>query len=152
MARDESFFDDLARGLADGTLTRGKALRLMGAAVVGARWDRLASVRHLPTLSGCKRNGKNCTRNEQCCSGNCSGGSCQAQTTTTTTTRTTTTSTTTLDLDDAWVPTGRRSCAADTLCCAGTICATAMLHPKFQHSQFQSPAPPTDECCSGICK
>ena len=31
----EGFFDDLARGLADGTLTRGKALRLMGAAVVG---------------------------------------------------------------------------------------------------------------------
>jgi hypothetical protein len=34
MARD-GVFDDLARGLADGTLTRGKAIRLMGAALVG---------------------------------------------------------------------------------------------------------------------
>jgi stigma-specific protein Stig1 len=34
MAR-ESFFDDLARGLADGSVTRAKALRLMGAALVG---------------------------------------------------------------------------------------------------------------------
>ena len=35
MAREDGFFDDLARGLADGSLTRGKALRLMGAALVG---------------------------------------------------------------------------------------------------------------------
>jgi hypothetical protein len=32
MAR-ESFFDDLTRGLASGTLSRGRALRLMGAAL-----------------------------------------------------------------------------------------------------------------------
>jgi hypothetical protein len=36
MAREESFFDELARGLADGSVTRGKALRLMGGALVGA--------------------------------------------------------------------------------------------------------------------
>jgi hypothetical protein len=35
MAREDGFFDDLARGLGDGSLTRGKALRLMGAALVG---------------------------------------------------------------------------------------------------------------------
>ena len=35
MASEEIFFDDLARGLVDGTLTRGKAIRLMGAALVG---------------------------------------------------------------------------------------------------------------------
>src|ERR671921_1473702 len=35
MAREESSFDELARGLADGSITRGKALRLMGAALVG---------------------------------------------------------------------------------------------------------------------
>jgi hypothetical protein len=33
-ARDHSF-DELTRGLASGTLSRGKALRLMGAALVG---------------------------------------------------------------------------------------------------------------------
>jgi hypothetical protein len=36
MAREESFFDELARGLADGSVTRGKAIRLMGGALVGA--------------------------------------------------------------------------------------------------------------------
>jgi hypothetical protein len=41
MAREESIFDDLARGLADGSVTRGKAIRLMGGALVGAA---LASV------------------------------------------------------------------------------------------------------------
>src|SRR5215218_5424349 len=37
MAREEGFFDELARGLADGSVTRGKALRLMSAALLGAR-------------------------------------------------------------------------------------------------------------------
>ena len=41
MAREESFFDELARGLADGSVTRAKAIRLMGGALVGAA---LASV------------------------------------------------------------------------------------------------------------
>ena len=58
MTREDGFFDDLARGLADGTLTRGKALRLMGAAVVGERWGPSASVRHLPTLSAASATGR----------------------------------------------------------------------------------------------
>jgi hypothetical protein len=37
----EGSFDELAKGLAAGTLSRGKALRLMGAALVGGA---LASV------------------------------------------------------------------------------------------------------------
>jgi hypothetical protein len=41
MAREEGFFDELARGLADDSVTRGKALRLMGAALLGGT---LASV------------------------------------------------------------------------------------------------------------
>jgi hypothetical protein len=36
-ARERSF-DELARGLASGSVTRGKALRLLGAALVGGRW------------------------------------------------------------------------------------------------------------------
>src|SRR4051794_34072290 len=121
MARGESFFDDLARGLADGSVTRGKALRLMGAAVVGGTLGSLG-------IGGeaeadpieCKRNGKHCMSNNQCCSKNCSGGSCQAQTTTTsTTTPTTTTSTSTTPI---CLPTGAADCTADDQCCTG-ICA-----------------------------
>ncbi len=33
---EEDSFDDLARGLATGTLSRGQALKLVGAAVLGA--------------------------------------------------------------------------------------------------------------------
>ena len=78
MAREESFFDDLARGLADGSVTRGKALRLMGAALVGGT---LASLGIGGVAGadppGCKRNGKHCKRDKQCCSGECSSsGTC----------------------------------------------------------------------------
>ena len=77
MAREESFFDDLARGLADGTLTRGKALRLMGAAVLGASLGSLSGaaagggVAWADDDDDCKPRGRRCKRNRQCCSKNC---------------------------------------------------------------------------------
>src|ERR671921_285825 len=117
MAREDGFFDDLARGLVDGTLTRGKALRLMGAAVVGSTLGSLGLGGDASAdPPGCKRNGKNCTRNDQCCSRNCSGGTCQAQTTTTTTsTSTSTTSTTTTGC----LPDGETCTGGGTPCCSG---------------------------------
>ena len=79
MAREDGFFDDLARGLADGSITRGKALRLMGAAVVGGTLGSLGLGGEASAdPPGCKRNGKACKNNGQCCSGNCSGGTCAA--------------------------------------------------------------------------
>src|SRR5215212_7095974 len=93
MAREEEgFFDELARGLADGSLTRGKALRLMGAALVGGSLGSLGIGEAAADAPGCKRLGKNCTRDTQCC-GNlvCPSGTCQTPTTTTTETPTTTT-------------------------------------------------------------
>jgi Dictyostelium (slime mold) repeat len=69
MAREDGFFDDLARGLADGSLTRGKALRLMGAAVVGGTLGSLGIGE--ASADQCKRNGKPCKKNSQCCSGIC---------------------------------------------------------------------------------
>ena len=38
-AREHSF-DELAIGLASGSISRGKALKLMGAALVGGRWHQ----------------------------------------------------------------------------------------------------------------
>jgi hypothetical protein len=92
MAREEGFFDELARGLADGSITRGKALRLMGAALVGGSLASLGIREAAGDPPGCKRLGKNCTRDTQCC-GNlvCPSGTCQTPTTTTTETPTTTT-------------------------------------------------------------
>ena len=96
MAREEGFFDELARGLADGTLTRGRALRLMGAALVGGTLASLGIREAGADPPGCKRLGKNCTRDTQCC-GNlvCPSGTCQEAPTTTTTTSTSTSTTST---------------------------------------------------------
>jgi hypothetical protein len=70
MARaEDGFFDDLARGLADGSLTRGKALRLMGAALVGGA---LASLPGTALADDdCRSFGRRCRRDSQCCSKNC---------------------------------------------------------------------------------
>ena len=69
-------FDELASGLASGTLSRGKALRLMGAALVGGT---LASVGIREAgADQCKPNGKACKKHTQCCSGNCADGTCSS--------------------------------------------------------------------------
>jgi hypothetical protein len=76
-ARDHSF-DELTRGLADGSITRGKALRLMGAAVVGGTLGSLLSGGVAGAAPKCKPAGKHCKSGTQCCSGNCSGGICSS--------------------------------------------------------------------------
>jgi hypothetical protein len=121
MAREEEgFFDELARGLADGTLTRGKALRLMGAALVGGTLASLGIGEAGADPPGCKRAGKNCTRDTQCC-GNlvCPSGTCQTPTTTTTKTPTTTTTETpTTTTTTMCIPNGG-TCSASIPCCSG---------------------------------
>jgi hypothetical protein len=75
MAREEGFFDELARGLADGTLTRGKALRLMGAALVGGTLGSLGGV--AVADDECKPLNKKCRKDKQCCTGLlCDNGKC----------------------------------------------------------------------------
>ena len=70
-------FDELASGLASGTLSRGKALRLMGAALVGGALGSLGGV--AAADDECKPVNKKCRHNQQCCSGNCEGGKCACQ-------------------------------------------------------------------------
>jgi hypothetical protein len=75
-ARDHSF-DELARGLASGSISRGRALRLMGAALVGGALASVGMHEAFADPIGCKRNGKACKKGTQCCSGNCGeGGTC----------------------------------------------------------------------------
>jgi hypothetical protein len=79
MARERtgaSSFDELAVALSSGTLSRGKALRLMGAALVGGV---LASIPGMAEAAALKAGGRKCRRDSQCetrlClpSGVCSG-------------------------------------------------------------------------------
>src|SRR5918995_6900265 len=97
-ARDHSF-DELTRRLASGTLSRGKALRLMGAALVGGALASIPGIAWAkPKPAGakcnhnhqcaselcvdgvcgpaCTPNTEACTSGTQCCSGNCKGGTC----------------------------------------------------------------------------
>jgi hypothetical protein len=125
MAREEGFFDDLARGLADGSLSRGKALRLMGAALVGGTLGSLGIGEASADRPGCKRLGKNCTRDPQCCGSLlCVSGTCQTPTTSTTETPTTSTSTSTSTTTPACLPVGG-TCMANEQCCSG-LCASGM--------------------------
>jgi hypothetical protein len=64
----ERSLDDLAKGLASGTLSRGKAIRWMGGALLGAA---LASVPGVAWANDCRRLGRECRRDSQCCSRNC---------------------------------------------------------------------------------
>jgi hypothetical protein len=77
VAREHSF-DELTRGLASGSISRGRALRLMGAAVVGGTLASLGIGEAGADPPGCKRNGKVCTKDKVCCSGNCESGTCAA--------------------------------------------------------------------------
>jgi hypothetical protein len=69
------YFDELARGLASGSISRRKALRLMGAALVGGTLASLGIREAAADPPGCKRHGKHCKRNTQCCSGDCDSDS-----------------------------------------------------------------------------
>src|SRR5215203_3363282 len=60
--------DQLAKGLATGAVSRRKALRWMGGALLGAA---LASVPGVAWANDCRRLGRECRRDSQCCSKNC---------------------------------------------------------------------------------
>ena len=73
-ARERSF-DDLARELASGSISRRRALRLMGAALVGGTLGSLG-IGEAGAAPRCKREGKRCKNGTQCCSGNCVDRTC----------------------------------------------------------------------------
>jgi hypothetical protein len=75
-ARERSF-DELARGLASGSISRGKALKLMGAALVGGALSSLGIGGVAAAAPRCKPTGRKCKNDTQCCSLNCdSSGFC----------------------------------------------------------------------------
>jgi hypothetical protein len=68
----ERSFDELTRGLADGSLSRRKALRLFGGALVGSVLASIPGVAlAAPPPGTCLQEGKVCKTNTQCCSQNC---------------------------------------------------------------------------------
>jgi hypothetical protein len=72
MKRGEELFDDLATGLQTGAITRGKAIKLTGAAIAASALGILASEdeaearRRCRTLS-CREKCRRCRRSMRCC-------------------------------------------------------------------------------------
>jgi len=108
MAREESIFDELARGLADGSVTRAKALKLMGAALVGGTLGSVGIGEAAAAPGGCKRNGKKCKKDTQCCSGNCVNKTCAA-------------------CPSGTTPCGTECCQTGASCVDGTCCPDAQV-------------------------
>jgi hypothetical protein len=122
-AREHSF-DELTRGLASGSISRGRALRLMGAALVGGALGSLGGV--AAADEECKPLTKKCTKNAQCCSGNCSKigtsrfGTCAAGCTS-----------------------NGGTCSTSTDCCSGLVCKG----PSGQRTCAESCIPPNAIGC-----
>jgi hypothetical protein len=120
-ARERSF-DELARGLANGSISRRKALRLMGGLLLGGTLGSLGIGGIAAADDECKPTGRKCRKNHQCCSRICRG-TCQEQTTTTTAAPTTTTTTTTPTTTTTSTTTTPRPCTTDTDCVGNELCA-----------------------------
>jgi hypothetical protein len=174
MARQttESSFDELTRGLASGGISRGRALRLMGAALVGGTLTSFG-IGGVAAADECKPTAKKCKKNKQCCSGNCSGGKCAAcppgqvlcsngscVSNSCPTGQTFNSSTCQCECPSGQVlcsngscglPNGG-TCTADTQCCSGTICANGeCCTPNFSSQTNPGACTADSECCSGIC-
>jgi hypothetical protein len=160
MAREESFFDDLARGLADGSITRGKALRLMGAALIGGTLTSFGVDGVAVADDRCKPTAKKCKKNKQCCSGNCSGGTCAACLSGQVLCNGSCVSNscsegqifdpTSCACVAQCLPNGG-TCTPDTQCCSGTICANGKCCTPDSSGPNLNPCTADSECCSGIC-
>jgi len=73
-------FDAVTRSLAK-TQSRRQALKLIGGGLAGAVFAVLGVGEATADPGGCKRNGKKCKKNDQCCSGICQNGQCVAPST-----------------------------------------------------------------------
>ena len=74
---DSERFDDLTRALASG-VSRRQTLKLLGGSLAGGLMVFLGIGEAGADPPGCKREGKNCTRHDQCCSGTCCNTVCCA--------------------------------------------------------------------------
>src|SRR5215212_4381595 len=138
----------------------------MGAALLGGTLASLGIGEASADPPGCKREGKHCTRTDQCCGSLvCVSGTCQTQTTTPTPTTSTTETPTTSTTETPMCLPGDAPCTANEECCSkqclegrfGAVCAPEPLI-------CEPPCPANCSCvlaadgttticigCSGLC-
>ena len=166
MSRDDrgaSSFDELASGLASGTLSRGRALRLMGAALIGGTLASLGIGEAAAAPIGCKGDGKKCKNDTQCCSGKCgedhkctactaNGGDCIVDSDC---------CTNICDQENGGTCASCRSngnsCSGDSECCGGGVCkgptgsgqcAAACIPPEATTCDPTASSPCSNSLCS----
>src|SRR5918997_3574135 len=132
MARQtrERSFDELARGLASGSISRGRALRLMGAALVGGTLGSFGIGGVAVAAKACKPAGQKCSKDKQCCSANCSGGTCAA-------------------CPSGATLCGTECCQTGATCVAGTCCPNAQVCGT---GTSLTCCPSGQECADGVCR
>jgi hypothetical protein len=117
--------DELARGLATGTMSRRQVLKVLGGTLAGGLLAVLGVGSGVAAADECKRNGKACKKDSQCCSGICSSGTCAA------------------------CRPNSGSCTANTQCCSGN-CANGTCAAACVANAGACTA--GTQCCSGCCK
>jgi hypothetical protein len=113
-------FDELTRGLASGSISRGRALRLMGAALLGGTLGSLGGV--AAADDECKPLNKKCRKDKQCCSGKCEDSKCAAA-----------------------CVSSDGSCSGDGECCTGLLCDNGKCATCRSNG---GPCASHAECCS----
>jgi hypothetical protein len=125
-------FDELAREMASGSISRGKSLKLMGAALLGGTLASLGMGE--ASAHVCQPDGNACKKDAQCCSGTCEGGQCAAAA--------------------ACIPTNCH-CTTSTECCSGH-CSNGVCCPSGQVGLGRGTcaipcSSPADCPCGGEC-
>jgi hypothetical protein len=175
MAREDGFFDELARGLADGSISRRRALGLFASSAIAALVPSTRAladddhdgytVCHVPgtppncdctrarTIRGLSRRERNRhLRNHPCDSrGNCRNNPyCGTTTTTTSTTSTSTTSTSTSTTSTTPICLPEfAECTADTQCCS-RICDGPSFPDLCQQCRFPGGSCTAGETCCDV--
>jgi hypothetical protein len=121
----DASLDDVARGLADGTLSRGRALRLMGAALMGG------ALTSIPAIAWAKPKPGKCKKDKQCPDGQvCVDGFCQCPADT--------------------IPCGDTCCSSpEDLCCNG-VC-TNVVFDRNNCGACGNRCGAGEDCCGQRC-
>jgi hypothetical protein len=126
--KGEHSLDALARGLADGTVSRRKALRLMGGVLLGGTFASIPGIAWAKPKPGMCKKVKDCPPGEACCNGVC----------------------TSLGTTENCFACGNKCSGADPICCGG-ICLNSTNNDRNCGCCECSCEQFGQHCCNKLC-